>query len=64
MPPRAIIIIVVVLGALLILGARLAAQRGHLTSRAAKLVTVAVIAVGGIIVMLYPFLGFQETVGG
>ena len=64
MPPRAIIIIVVVLGALIIVGARLAAQRGHLTSRASKLVMIGVIAVGGIVVMFYPFLGFHETVGG
>lgn len=63
MPPRAVIIIIVIVGALLIIGARLAAQRGHLTGRASKLVIVAVIAVAGVIVMLYPFLGFQNTVG-
>ncbi|MDP9415199.1 MAG: hypothetical protein M3Q08_14185 [Pseudomonadota bacterium] len=61
--PTAIIYTIVILGALLIVGARVAARRGHLTSRASKLVMVAVIAIGGIIVMLYPFL-FTEPVGG
>ncbi len=61
--PIAIIYTVVILGALLIVGARLAARGGHITSRASKLVMVGVIAIGGIIVMLYPFL-FTEPVGG
>lgn len=61
--PIAIIYSVVILGALLIVGARVAARMGHITSRASKFVMVGVIAVGGIVVMLYPFL-FTEPVGG
>ncbi len=61
--PVAIIYTLVILGALLIVGARFAARKGHITSRASKFVMVGVIAVGGIIVMLYPFL-FTEPVGG
>ncbi len=61
--PTAVIYTIVILGALLIVGARLAARRGVLTNRASKLVVIAVIAIGGIVVMLYPFL-FTEPVGG
>ena len=64
MPPRAILILIVVLGAALILGATYAARTGRLTGRASKLVIVGVVAIAGIVVMLYPFLGFHDTVGG
>jgi uncharacterized membrane protein YhaH (DUF805 family) len=63
MPPRAVLTTIVILGALLIVGAAVAARRGRLTGRTSKLVMVGVIAVAGIVVMLYPFLGFHDTVG-
>ncbi len=63
MPPRATIIIITIVGALLIAVASWAARTGRLTNRASKMVIVAVIAVAGVILMLYPFLGFHDTVG-
>ena len=63
MPPRAILIILTVLCALLILAAMWAARTGHITGRASKMAIVGVVGAAGIIVMLYPFLGFDETVG-
>lgn len=57
-------IIVTFAAAILILGAFWAARSGRLTGRASKMLIVAVIAIAGIVLMFYPFLGFQEEVGG
>lgn len=62
MPPRATIIILTIVCGLLIVGAAWAARTGRITGRASKMAIVAVVGAAGIIVMLYPFLGFQETV--
>lgn len=63
MPPRAILILITILAALAIAGAVWAARSGRLTGRASKMVIVGAIAIAGIILMLYPFLGFNEVVG-
>ena len=63
MPPRATIIILTIICGLLIVAAAWAARTGRITGRASKMAIIAVVAAVGIILMLYPFLGLQETVG-
>ena len=64
MPPRAIIILVTIIAALAVAIAAWAARSGRMSGRASKMVMVAAIAAAGVIVMLYPFLGFSDPVGG